>query len=230
MQFHLLRLTNNGDDRGAERAPGITQGSGRIDLAPFDDLELVTHHSRGIEHPDRHGVALEIHQHRADFHDGHPVDRRESEAPGTLSIPCHYRHGSLMGVLMGTLPVGSVALRVAIPIVEDDTVRGGGGAVGAIEKHRTFIDVRMAGKHEVDPVVLQDGQHDLAHLDELVLDVAVVGSLGVGRVMPEGDQPLGIVPGEVPEQPVGHRADPAPFLVVAIEADEMNGAEIERIV
>ena len=63
----------------------------------------------------------------------------------------------------------------------------------------------MAGQHQVHAAGLEDRQRVLAHLDQLDLGVRVVRALAVGRVVPEGDDPVLGGRREVVAQPGQHR-------------------------
>ena len=76
----------------------------------------------------------------------------------------------------------------------------------AVEQMAAFVGMTVAGEDEIDAVVFEMGQEVLAHLDEFGFGVGVVAALGVGRVVPEGDEPGLGGAGEVVGQPLGHRA------------------------
>ena len=57
-----------------------------------------------------------------------------------------------------------------------------------------------------------------------------MGALGVGRVMPEGDEPFCVIPGQVFAEPGRHPVRLSPGFIVAVEADKMDRAEIKGIV
>ena len=107
-----------------------------------------------------------------------------------VPVPRHHGHCSLVRVEMFTLQIGTISPGTAVAIVEDHPGGSRRRRIGAVHQHRPLIDVGMAREDEIHPVALQDRHHDFPHFDQLVLHVTVVGSFRVGRVVPEGDQPL----------------------------------------
>ena len=63
----------------------------------------------------------------------------------------------------------------------------------------------VAGENEIDAVAFEERQEVLADLNQVALGVGVVAALGVGRVMPEGDDPLLRRGFEIAAEPVEHR-------------------------
>ena len=102
------------------------------------------------------------------------------------------------------------------------------------EQIRALVAVAVAAEHQVDPVGLQDRQGLLAHLHQLpVQPVAVVGvvaAFGVGRVVPEGDQPGLVGGGQVRLQPRPHRRAPRARRDHGVQGHEVDVAVVERIV
>ena len=78
---------------------------------------------------------------------------------------------------MGTLEVGSVSVRIPVPIIQDHPEGIGGRDVGPVEQHGALVNVRMPGQDHINPVILQNRHHHFTHLDQLVLKVAVMGAL-----------------------------------------------------
>src|SRR5204862_2919218 len=91
------------------------------------------------------------------------------------------------------------------------------------------VNVRMAGKHEIDPAPLEDGHDVRAHLDELLFAVAVVRTFGVRRMMKESYEPIGFGFFEVLLQPTGHERGGTPIEIVRIQTNEMRAAVIEGV-
>ena len=107
-------------------------------------------------------------------------------------------------------------------------------AVGAVEEEGAFVSVTVAGEHEVNSVLLQQGKDDLPHLPHprvavLVL-VRVVAAFRVGRVMAEGHEPVLFVGFEIGLEPADHQTVFAPITVAGIEAHEMNVRVVPRII
>jgi hypothetical protein len=160
-------------------------------------------------------------------HDGHG-------APAAQIGPCvagDDLDGARVRAEAGGLAVGAVALRVAVAVVEDHVLgRGGVGRVGPVHQHGAFVHVGVAGKHEVHAAGLEDRHDIMAHLREVLLAVGVVAALGVGRVVPEGDEPVGPGLVEIGPEPLGHRRGGLAVEIVGIEADEVYVAVVEGIV
>ena len=137
---------------------------------------------------------------------------------------------AFIGTEAGTFPVGSTAGRAAVAIIEDDILRNRGSGVGPIHEHGPLIDVGVTAKHEIDAPGFQNGHNHGAHFDELLLLVTVMGSFGVGRMMPKGDQPVGPRFLKVGLQPLGHDSGRIAGHVVGIETNEMGAAKVEGII
>src|SRR6185503_4929153 len=87
----------------------------------------------------------------------------------------------------------------------------------------------MARQYQVDPERLQDGHDMRPHLDQLWLAVAVVGALGIRRMMEVSDDPLCFRSFQVQAQPPGHQTRRLPIQVMGVEANKVRPAVIERV-
>lgn len=140
------------------------------------------------------------------------------------------------GIGTDDLEIGTVSVRLAIARL-DDVLAGierTAESVVAIEESAAFVGVAVAIEDEVDPAAFEDGEKNLAHVRHAARGIAeairVVRTLGVGRVVPEGDGPFLLVGIEISGEPLGHGTRGAARRVVGIEADEMGIGVIERIV
>ena len=101
-------------------------------------------------------------------------------------------HGPV--VALGTqdgFDVRTIARHSAITAVHHQRgAERGRVAVMTVNQIRPFVAVAVATQHQVDPVVFENRERVLAHFDQRHLDVGVVHSLGVGRVVPVGDDPV----------------------------------------
>ena len=83
---------------------------------------------------------------------------------------------------------------------------GRGKTVVSVDEHGTFVGVAVAGEIQVRTVVLEGRHESLAHLDQLEFGVGVVRTLGVGRMVPVGDDEVLRGRRQVFAHPVVHRA------------------------
>ena len=88
----------------------------------------------------------------------------------------------------------------------------------------------MAGEHGVHPVRLQDGHDVLAHLLELDLEIRVVGALAVGRVVPDGEDPVLQRVLQVLLQPGQHGAPRRAIGLVGVEHHHVHVGPVEGVV
>ena len=88
----------------------------------------------------------------------------------------------------------------------------------------------MTAQHQIDAVFLEDRQGVLAHLDQPALDVGIVRTLGVGRMVPIGDDPVLIGRHQVVFEPRKHGAARRVARPERVEHDEVDVGVVERIV
>ena len=95
-------------------------------------------------------------------------------AVGGATVAGGHGNGAVVGVQALALFVGTIAIRVAVFVVENDTFGDGRSVVSAIDEHGAFVDVGVTGEDEVDATAFEDGHDVLAHFDELAFPIGVV--------------------------------------------------------
>ena len=84
----------------------------------------------------------------------------------------------------------------------------------------------VAGEDEVHSSGFEDGHDVLPHLDEILLFVGIMGALGVGGMMPVGDDPVCLRLFEVCFEPLRHLTVGAAGKIVRVQTEEMRAGEI----
>src|SRR4051812_5226616 len=82
-------------------------------------------------------------------------------------------YGALVGIDASALHVRTVSARITFAIIQDHVFGGGRRRVSSIHEHRAFVNVRMAGENDIDAAPFEDWHDVRAHLDELLLAVAI---------------------------------------------------------
>ena len=108
----------------------------------FDDCEGVADCSLGVDHGAMQGVAGDVDEGRTVLDDDLPHDRRGSlAADAGPPVAGDDVDRAVVRVEAGGLAVGSVAIGIAVAVVDDDALGDSRGRVGAVDEHRAFVDV-----------------------------------------------------------------------------------------
>ena len=155
----------------------------------------------------------------------------ERPAAGFSRAAGHDVNRALMRVESGRFHIRARALGPSTVSVQfHPGAQRPGASVVSVQQVRAFVSVAVATQHEVHTVRFEQRQKVLPHLDQCGFRIGVVAPLGVGRVMPEGDQPILRRVVEVGTQPVGHRPGCGAARSHRVQADEVNVAVVERVV
>ena len=101
----------------------------------------------------------------------------------------------------------------------------------AFQQERTFVRMAVPAHDEVHAVGLQDGQHIFPHFSKAGFGIGIVGTFGIGRMVPVDNGPILGICLKVVFQPNQHgRAGIPARPVFGIQYDEMNVGEVERII
>ena len=178
-----------------------------------------------------HPQAVHIHHHGAEAAEidgmgGVPGEVEEAALPRVSAD--HIDCAAIGADAAGGFAIGRLLAQAGI----QDHARGeaAGETVVPVEQAGAFIDVAVTAEHEVHPVAFQDRHRVLAHLDEIGAEVGVVRAEGVGRLVPEGDDPILLRGHQVLLQPGEHGRAGRAIRGRRIQADEMDVRVVEGVV
>ena len=88
----------------------------------------------------------------------------------------------------------------------------------------------VAAKNQIHPVLFQQGQEVLPHIDQLLLCVRVVAAFGIRGMVPHGDDPVLSRRLQVLQKPEVLGAGGRPWADLRIQNDEVDIAVVEGVI
>src|ERR1043166_3894958 len=133
--------------------------------------------------------------------------------------------------VVGVLAVSAGFLRTPRATVDFiGGAEGAGHAIMPVKEIGTLIDMAMPVEHEIHAVIFQHRDKVLPNLNEVTLNVRVVGAVGVGRVVEKDNVPLAGGGREVILHPLEHSGISGVAAGFGIKTDQVNVPEIKRII